>query len=129
MHQVVENVSNGLNTTDKRYLKWKMELIGKLGSKAITNNGMLPSASKNVSINLKITVYTFSIAKKYWMDSKLSQSFKKESNDSNINNLYTMFKGTIMLITEVWNWDATTKFFHNWLLLRAKYCHMAAREF
>ena len=45
------NVVDGLNTTDKRYLKGKMELIGKLASNYTTNIGMIPSASKNVYIN------------------------------------------------------------------------------
>ena len=46
----VNNVVDGLNTTDKRYLKGKMELIGKLASDDSTNIGMLPSDSKYVSI-------------------------------------------------------------------------------
>ena len=36
---------------DKRYLKGKMELMGKLESNNTTNIGMLTSASKYVSIN------------------------------------------------------------------------------
>ena len=44
------NVVDGLNTTDKRYLKSKMEPMGKLSSNDTTNIGMLPSASKYVSI-------------------------------------------------------------------------------
>ena len=45
-----KNVVDGLNATEKRYLKEKMDLIGKLGSKYNTNIGMIPSASKDVSI-------------------------------------------------------------------------------
>ena len=45
-----KNVVDGLNTTDKRYLKKKMELIGKLGSGNTTKIIMTPSASKDVSI-------------------------------------------------------------------------------
>ena len=43
-------VVDGINATDKFYLKEKMELIGKLLIKDISNIGMLPSASKYVSI-------------------------------------------------------------------------------
>ena len=41
---------DGLNATEKRYLKGEMELIGKLGSNDTKKIGMLPSASKDVSI-------------------------------------------------------------------------------
>ena len=44
------NVADGFNATDKHYLKGEMELIGKLSSNNTTNIGMLPSASKDVSI-------------------------------------------------------------------------------
>ena len=47
----VQNVVDGLNAIDKHYLKEKMELIGKLGSNDTTNIGIIPSASKYVSIN------------------------------------------------------------------------------
>ena len=46
-----KNVVDGLNATEKLYSKEKMELMGKLASKDTTNVGMLPSASKYVSIN------------------------------------------------------------------------------
>ena len=39
-----------LNTADKCYLKGEMEIIDKLASNDTTNNGMLPSASKDISI-------------------------------------------------------------------------------
>ena len=35
------------------------------------------------------------------MDSKVAQKCKIENHYSNINNVYTMFKGTLMFITEV----------------------------
>ena len=60
-----KNVVDGLNATNKRYLKGKMELMGKLASNNTTNIGMLPSASKYVSIKFQINVYIFSITKKY----------------------------------------------------------------
>ena len=44
------NVVDGLNATGKRYLNGELEIIGKLGSNDTTNIGMLPSASKYVSI-------------------------------------------------------------------------------
>ena len=45
------NVVDGLNAADKRYLKEQIELIGKLSSRYTSNIGMLPSDSKYVSIN------------------------------------------------------------------------------
>ena len=45
-----KNVVDGINATEKRYLKEKMEPLGKLGSKHTTNIGMLPSTSKYVTI-------------------------------------------------------------------------------
>ena len=44
------NVVDGLNAIEKRYLKEKMELIGKLASNETSKIGMLPSDSKDVSI-------------------------------------------------------------------------------
>ena len=44
------NVVDGLNATDNHYLKGEMKLMGKLASNDTTNIGMLPSASKYVSI-------------------------------------------------------------------------------
>ena len=44
------NFVDGLNATDKKYLKGKKELIFKLESKDTTNIGMLPCSSKYVSI-------------------------------------------------------------------------------
>ena len=47
----VNNVADGINATDKRYLKEKIEFIGKFASNDNTNIGMLPSPSKYVYIN------------------------------------------------------------------------------
>ena len=44
------NVVYGINATDKRYLKGEIELIGKLASNDILKIGVLPIASKAVSI-------------------------------------------------------------------------------
>ena len=46
----VKNVVDGLNATEKRYLKEKMELIDKLGSNYTTKIVMIPSDSKEVSM-------------------------------------------------------------------------------
>ena len=46
-------VVDGLNSTDKHYLKEKMELIGKLASNDTSKIGILPSASKYVSIEFE----------------------------------------------------------------------------
>ena len=46
----VNNVVDGINAIATHYLKGKMELIGKSGSKNTTNIGMLTIASKDVSI-------------------------------------------------------------------------------
>ena len=46
------NFVDGLNVTGKRYLKEQMELIGKLASNDTSKIGILPSASKYVSINV-----------------------------------------------------------------------------
>ena len=42
------NVVDGINVTDKLYLKGKTELIGKLESNETSNIGILSSASKDV---------------------------------------------------------------------------------
>ena len=39
-----------INATVKRYLNGRMEIIGKLGNNDTSNIGMLPSASREVSI-------------------------------------------------------------------------------
>ena len=44
------NVVDGLNAMEACYLKEKMELIGKLSSNDTSEIGILPSASKDVSI-------------------------------------------------------------------------------
>ena len=45
-----KNVVDGINATDKHYLKGEMELIGKLAGNDNTNIGILTSDSKYVSI-------------------------------------------------------------------------------
>ena len=46
----VNNVIDGLDVMDKRYLKGEMDIIGKLYNNNTSNIGMFPSASKDVSI-------------------------------------------------------------------------------
>ena len=48
---LLKNVADGINETEKSYLKGEMELIDKLTSNDIPNIEMLPSAPKGVSIN------------------------------------------------------------------------------
>ena len=49
----VHNVVDGLNATDKHYLKEQMELLGKSASNDTSNIRMLSSASNNVSIDFE----------------------------------------------------------------------------
>ena len=44
------DIVDGLNATDKIVLREQMEIIGKFASNDISNIGVLPSASKDVSI-------------------------------------------------------------------------------
>ena len=94
-----KNVVDGFNATEIFYLKGEMELIGKLESNNTTNIWMLPSASKTFPLNLQINVYKLSVIKRYWMHSNIEQNEKRENNNSNINNVYKMFKRTLILIT------------------------------
>ena len=77
-----------------------MELIGKLGSNNITKIGILPSASKEVSIKFADQCLHI-INNKERMDSKVEKRYKIENHYSNINHIYIIFKRALMLITEV----------------------------
>ena len=46
------NVVDGINATDKHYLKDKMEPIGKLGSINTSKIGIILSVSKDVSVKI-----------------------------------------------------------------------------
>ena len=46
-----KNVINGLNDTEKLHLKEQMGPLGKLGSNVTSNIGIIPSVSKDVSVN------------------------------------------------------------------------------
>ena len=54
----VKNVVDGINTTDKLYLKGGMELLGKLSGNKTSKFGMIPSAPNMLPFNLKINIYT-----------------------------------------------------------------------
>ena len=54
------NVVDGLNAAHKRYLKEQMELVGKLLDNGTSNIGILPSASKYISIKFCRSMYTYS---------------------------------------------------------------------
>ena len=51
-HSNEHNVVDGINTTDKCYLKEPMELIGKSASNYTSKIGILLSASKYLSIKI-----------------------------------------------------------------------------
>ena len=46
------NFVGGINATENIYLQEQMELIGKLGRKGTSKIGMIPSASKDISIKI-----------------------------------------------------------------------------
>ena len=56
-----KNVVYRLNATLKRYLKDKMELIGKLVSNVTSKSGMLPSASNMSILNFQNNFYKLSV--------------------------------------------------------------------
>ena len=60
-----KNVVDGINATDKRYLKGDMEPIGKLASKDTTNIGILTSSSKYISIKFAYQCLHIINIKKY----------------------------------------------------------------
>ena len=95
------NVVDGINTTERRYLKGEIKLIGKLASDDTTNIGMLTSASKDVSIKFADKCIHMINIKDRLNGIKGSKISKRKNNYSNINNIYKMFKGNLMLITEV----------------------------
>ena len=60
-----KNFVDGLNATGKRYLKGKMEHMGKLSSKDTTNIGMLPSAPNVSTLTFQTSFFMLSIINKY----------------------------------------------------------------
>ena len=47
------------------------------------------------------------------MESKVAPICKGDNHYSNINNIYIMINGTLMLIIEVWKLYGTTNVFHS----------------
>ena len=78
-----------------------MELIGKLASNDISKIGILPIASKYVSVKLSDQCIHIINNKERLNGLKGSKKLKRDNHYSNINHLYKMFKGKLMLITEV----------------------------
>ena len=95
------NVVDGLNATDNHYLKGEMKLMGKLASNDTTNIGILPSASRYVSIKFANQCLHILNNKEVLNGLKGSSKCKIQDHYSNVNNVYTMFKGSLMLMTEV----------------------------
>ena len=73
------SVVDEINATDKRNTKESIEFIGKLASNYTSSIGMLPSASKDVFIKFS----------------------DQQIHIININHVYMMFNGTLVLIKEV----------------------------
>ena len=94
------NVVFRINETDKFYLKVEMDRMFKLASNDTTNIVMLPSASKYVFINFEYQ-YIYIINNKERLNGLNGKKIKKDNENSNINHVYTIFKGTLMLIIEV----------------------------
>ena len=62
-----------------------------------------PVLQKLSIFHLQINVKIFSIIKKYWMYLNLAQKCKRYNHYSNINNVLTMLKLTLILFQEVQN--------------------------
>ena len=78
-----------------------MELIGKLTSNYTTDIEIIPSSSKEVSIKFSDQCLHILNNKEKLNGIKGRTKMKKDNYNSNINHVYTMFKGIVMLITEV----------------------------
>ena len=77
-----------------------MELIGKLESNGSTNIGMLPKYSKDVSIKFSHQCQHILNNIEIFNGLKGSTKFQKDNHNSNINHVYTMFSGNLMLMKE-----------------------------
>ena len=75
-----------------------MEVIGKLASNDKSRIGILPSSSKYVCIEFSDQIL---IHKEILNRLKGSKKCKRDNRYSNINQVNTMFKETLMLISEV----------------------------
>ena len=108
-----KNVVDWLNETDKRDLKGKLNLLVNYDVNIPKRLDWFPVLQNTSPKHVYINVYKFSIIKKYEIDSKVAQKWKIDNHYSDINNLYTIFKINLMLITEVLKWDETTNFPHH----------------
>ena len=78
-----------------------MELIGKLSSNDTSEIGMLPSASKYVSIKFEYQCIHILNNKERLNRLKSITKIKRENHYSNINHVSTMFKITMKLVTKI----------------------------
>ena len=78
-----------------------MELMGKLSSDNTTNTWMLPSALKYVSIKFADQCLHILDNKEILNELKGGKKYKKDNHNSNISHIYTIFKGTLILTTDV----------------------------
>ena len=90
-----------------------MELISKLESYDTSKIGMLPSASKDVSIKFVDQCRHILNNKERLNGIKGITNMQKRESILNINHMYKIFKGTLVLITEVWKCHRTTNRFHD----------------
>ena len=90
-----------------------MKHIGKLASNDTSNIGIIPSASKYFSIKSSDQCIHILNNKDRLNGLKDSTKFKIDNHYSNINHVYTIFKGTLVLITEVRRCDGITNCFHH----------------
>ena len=83
-----------------------MELIGKLGSNSTSKIGMLPSASKDISIKSEDQFIHIFNNNKYQMDSKVAQKIKRESLfkcQSHIYNLQRRYGVILRGVKMIWS--------------------------
>ena len=89
-----------------------MELISKLESNDTSKIGIIPSVSKDFFAKFADQCIQIINNKNMLNWLKGSKQFKRDINDSNINHAFTMFKGKIMLITDLWTCDWTKNCLH-----------------
>ena len=96
-----KNVVDGLNATNKCYLKGEMELMSILSIYDITNIGMLPSASKYVSVSFTDQCLHTLNYKEIFNGLKGSTNMKKRQSEFKYQISIYIIQRTLMLITEV----------------------------
>ena len=95
-----DNIVDGLNATDKNYLKEQMELIGKLSSKKTSKIGMLHSASKEVFIKFSDKCINIINDK---------EGFNGLKGSTKIKNLESLFKYKSRIYNVQGNYDVNHK--------------------